>query len=99
MNKIKKFKNGNVNITFKGNMDELEEFYNDDMFMDDLHFYHDGSDWFLIDTNKNNVYFIDSYAMNIFEYLQEEFKKSTTIKLYASNDKEDIKDVLNSFLN
>jgi hypothetical protein len=89
MEKITKFKNGNINITFNGTIEELEEFYNGDMFMSDLYLHHNGEAWFMIDTNKSNVYFINSYAMNIFEYLQEEFTKNKTLKFYPGTDKDE----------
>ena len=100
MSKVIKFKNSNVNITFNGdlsNLQELEDFVNGDLFMNDLYLHHNGAAWFMLDTNKQTVYFINSYALNIFEYLQDEFKKNSTLKFYPSNDLQEVKEIFSNF--
>ena len=100
MSKVIKFKNSNVNITFNGvlnDLQELENFVDGDLFMNDLYLHHNGAAWFLLDTNKSTLYFINSYALNIYEYLQEEFKKNSTLKFYPSNDSQEVEEVFKSF--
>jgi hypothetical protein len=99
-NAIKKFKNGNVNITFQGTIEELEGFYNGEITMKDLYFHHNGSAWFMIDTNKNKVYFLSSYALNVFEYLLCQFRQyKGFIKFYPSNDEIETQEIMDDFLN
>lgn len=83
---IKKFKNGNINMTFEG--DDIDAFYNDEMFWDDLYFENIEGYMYLIDYNTQNVYDFSDCYMNILDYLKDELlKQNNKLKLYPMEKK------------
>ena len=99
---IKKFKNGNINLSIKEdlkndyyNHNNVEGFIHGEMFMEDLYINIIGGYLYILDTSNYNLYALDFMTIN--EFLNE-LLKGYTIKLYKL-DKRTTKDLLQDLEN
>ena len=99
---IKKFKNGNINLSIKEdlknnyyNCDNVEHFIHDEMFLKDLYIEIIGGYLYVLDTSNYNLYELGFITIDVF---LSELLKGYTIKLYKL-DKEVAKDLLQDLEN
>lgn len=64
---IKKFKNGNINVTWNNNEATINELYEGDFFWNDLHFNQINGYIYLIDFNTCNAYDMGLVKPYLFE--------------------------------
>ena len=88
---IKKFKNGNINLSIKEdlkndyyNHNNIENFIYNEMFFKDLYIETIDGHLYIFDANKFNFYSFDFMTIN--EFLNE-LLKGYTIKLYKLDEK------------
>lgn len=101
---IKKFKNGNINLSIKEdlksgyyNINNVEHFIHDEMFLEDLYIEIIGGYLYILDTSNYNLYSLEFY--NVCQFLNE-LLKGNTIKLYKLNKavtKELLQDLENEY--
>ena len=99
---IKKFKNGNINLSIKEdlksgyyNCDNVESFIHDEMFMSDLYIEVINGYLYILDMSNNNLY--EFGFITIDDFLRK-ILKGHTIKLYRL-DKRATKDLLQDLEN
>ena len=100
---IKKFKNGNINLSIKEDLKngyyninhKVDNFIYNEMFMEDLYIETINGHLCIFDANKFNFYSFDFNSINAF---LNELLKGYTIKLYKL-DKEVAKDLLQDLEN
>lgn len=87
MENIKKFKNGNININISG-YDDIDNFYNEVITMNDLYFQQVNGYMYLFDFNTCNAYDFSDCYINILLFLKEKLDNKKTLKLYPVTKKE-----------
>lgn len=79
---IRKFKNGNIVLKMDNQKEfDIDLFYNEDMFWEDLYFNQIEGYMYLVDYNKTLVYDFGDCYMNILLYLKERLERGT-VRLY-----------------
>jgi len=96
--KIKKFKNGNVNLKLEKsdffyyddteNKIDIDKLYNNEITMEDLYFNQVNGYMYLIDYNKRLIYEYGNGYNNILITLRNELLENNTIKLIPLSKKE-----------
>ena len=99
---IKKFKNGNINLSIKEDLkngyydyNNVENFIHDEMFLDGLYINIIGGYLYVLDTSNYNLYELGFITIDVF---LSELLKGYTIKLYKL-DKEVANDLLQDLEN
>lgn len=101
---IKKFKNGNINLSIKEdlkngyyNINNIEGFIHNEMFLEDLYIEIIGGYLYILDMSSNNLYELGFITIDVF---LSELLKGNTIKLYKLNKavtKELLQDLENGY--
>lgn len=96
--KIKKFKNGNVNLKLeksdffyydsKEHKIDIDTLYNNEITMHDLYFNQINGYMYLVDFNKQLIYEYSNGYYNVLVELRKELLKGDTIKLIPLSKKE-----------